>query len=140
MFAAAGQVVICGDTADASALGPLARDCDVLVHEATNAYLPHLDGAGTSWSEVQKQSRRHGHSTPEVAGTFAAKVGARRLVLNHFSPRYRGDDHPQSVYTMLKIEDAARRKANLPVANVHAAWDLMSLPVPMRDEELGGGK
>eukprot|EP00986_Skeletonema_menzelii_P020468 scaffold31273_cov325-Skeletonema_menzelii.AAC.1 len=34
------KVVICGDTADCRALEGLAQDCDVLIHEATNTFLP----------------------------------------------------------------------------------------------------
>ena len=39
-----------------------------------------------------------------MAGAFARRVGAKRLVLNHFSPRYRGDAHVLSVLTMLRFE------------------------------------
>ena len=130
-------VVICGDTADASALAPLVGPggCDVLVHEATNAFLPGMD-KGTSFSEVRRNSARHGHSTPESAGAFAKRIGARRLVLHHFSPRYKGDAHALSVLNMLRIEDLASAAAGLPPEKVHAAWDLSTLPVPIRDELL----
>lgn len=40
---AASQVVVLGDTCDASTMAPLARDADVVIHEATNAFLLPMD-------------------------------------------------------------------------------------------------
>ncbi|KAI9354618.1 beta-lactamase-like protein [Zopfochytrium polystomum] len=94
--------------------------CDVLVHEATNAALEQdlddddngngggngndggervvVGGGGTREERMQAlraavraQTIAHGHSTPEMAGAFARRVGARALVLSHFSNRYKDD-------------------------------------------------
>ncbi|KAJ1452920.1 beta-lactamase-like protein [Pelagophyceae sp. CCMP2097] len=102
-----GRVVaICGDTADASAMLPLLgeRGADVVVHEATNTYIPKYDPQTTA-AAVRQTTASHGHSTPEMAAAFAIKAGARRLVLTHFSARYKGDSNPMSMDTMLHIED-----------------------------------
>jgi ribonuclease Z len=89
------KIAILGDTHDPSPIAQLAEDVDVLIHEATNAYLPTVD-PGTKAEEteesVEARARSHGHSTPAMAGAFARKIGAQQLVLNHFSSRYRGDD------------------------------------------------
>ena len=88
-------LVFCGDTADASSLLPLlpARGADVVVHEATNCRVEPFDN-DVSEEDVERSSVSHGHSTPQLAGRFAALAGAERLVLNHFSPRYKGDASP----------------------------------------------
>ena len=46
-----------------------------------------IDGARCSPLKVERDTYQHGHSTPEMAGRFAAKVRAERLVLTHFSAR-----------------------------------------------------
>lgn len=46
----------------ASSLG-LAQNADVLVHEATNTYLPGVD-KDTNLRLVTKDAKVHGHSTP----------------------------------------------------------------------------
>lgn len=56
------------DTERCPAVVALARDADVLLHEATN------------------QKEAPGHSTPSGAGEMAARAGAGRLVLVHFDP------------------------------------------------------
>jgi hypothetical protein len=40
---------------------------------------------------------------------FKPQVGARRLVMTHFSPRYKGDLSPESLGIMKRLEDMARR-------------------------------
>ncbi|KXZ49870.1 hypothetical protein GPECTOR_19g321 [Gonium pectorale] len=71
------KVVVMGDTVSSRAIAPLAAGCDVLSHEATFA-------AG-----MEDKARIAQHSTGRMAGAFAAAVGARQLVLTHFSARYR---------------------------------------------------
>ena len=99
------KIVILGDTYDATGafesnankgIVPLAFDCDVLVHESTNAALPPLLLQNTvgplkiapAFEEVEQKARDRGHSTPEGAGNFAGLVRAKQLILNHFSVRY----------------------------------------------------
>jgi len=66
-------------------------DASLLVHEATNAYMPptlsngNMDG--DSQENVKAKAISRGHSTPIMAGDFARKIRARRLVMNHFSAK-----------------------------------------------------
>jgi ribonuclease Z len=78
------KLVLLGDTCDPTNLLPIARDADLLVHEAT---LP---------DELQARSHRVGHSTPSMAARFALEAAARHLVLTHFSPRFELDEPPAS--------------------------------------------
>lgn len=82
------KLVILGDTSDASAIIPLAQDASLLVHEATNAWLPpalEKRARLTTPAEVREKAISRGHSTPDMAGEFARAIRARRLFLNHFS-------------------------------------------------------
>jgi len=126
------KIVICGDTTNARAVEVLARDADLLVHEATNTYLPELD-LDTSNQVVTKDTITHGHSTPEMAGRFAKKINAKRLVMNHFSSRYKGDSCLESVSIMTRIERQAIEASGLSEENVAAAWDFMNVPIPRKD-------
>jgi ribonuclease Z len=100
------KIVILGDTYDPSAMAAIAMHPDVLIHEATNAFIPQLDSHLTL-EQVQNQAIRHGHSTPQMAGQFARRIGAKRLILNHFSNRYRGDDSPESIAIMHQLRNQA---------------------------------
>lgn len=122
------KVVICGDTSDSRALTSLAHEADVVVHEATNAFLQGID-KGKGVQEVQREASIHGHSTPQMAGRFCRSVKARKLVLNHFSPRYKGDVSVESMSIMMRIEKQAMDAAGLNETQVAAAWDMMILPV-----------
>jgi ribonuclease Z len=123
------KVVICGDTADSRAMTVLAKDADLVIHEATNSYLAGLD-KDTNARTVQRDAVVHGHSTPTLAGEFAKRVNAKRLVLNHFSARYKGDVSVDSLSIMLRIEMQAMHAAGLNKTQVATAWDLMVLPIP----------
>lgn len=85
------RVVILGDTNDPSLMAPHARNADLVVHEATNAKT-FLDPPELTYEAAEENARAHGHSTPQMAGRWAKGVNARRLVLTHFSARYKGDD------------------------------------------------
>lgn len=88
------KLVILGDTHDPWAMKDLAMDASVLVHEATNAYIPpNLLRSGRSSGPPNEEATRakaisRGHSTPGMAGEFAKAINAQRLILNHFSARY----------------------------------------------------
>ncbi|KAL3770404.1 hypothetical protein ACHAW5_002321 [Stephanodiscus triporus] len=122
------KIVICGDTADCRAREGLAQDADVLIHEATNTFLPGVDKDG-NMKLVTRDAKVHGHSTPSMAGEFAKRINAKKLVLNHFSARYKGDQSIESMTIMTRIERQAMKASGLPEDSVAAAWDFMVLPV-----------
>jgi len=127
------KVVILGDTYDPSPIIPLAQEADLLIHEATNAHLPGVDPATKdtdSFESVQERAISRGHSTPQMAGAFAKRIGAKKLILNHFSSRYPGDDDISSFSK--GIMDAI---ANLAAAEygdtVLCARDLMTVDLTL---------
>jgi len=67
----------CSDTAYFRRLADFVRDVDLLYHEATFA------------SANRALAEKTGHSTSEQAAVTARDAGARRLVIGHFSARYR---------------------------------------------------
>ena len=85
------KLAILGDTYDASAIEPLLSfpPPSLLVHEATDAYIPtSVDPQAHRKDEVVREKvLARGHSTPAMAGCFAKRVGAERLVLNHIGSR-----------------------------------------------------
>ena len=149
------RLAILSDMRDAKVnktLLPLLQDATLLIHECTNAHLASdPSDAGKSPLQTERRARRHGHSTPQMAGRLAAKVNAQHLVLTHFSPRY-GSRHNHSVTMMSEIRSlAARQMAPGPKQSVTTAVDLMrlevsitgQLEVQMPDEGLlasGGGR
>mmetsp|Transcript_53859 Transcript_53859/g.94017 ORF Transcript_53859/g.94017 Transcript_53859/m.94017 type:complete len:322 (+) Transcript_53859:3-968(+) len=127
------KIVIMGDTSSGRYIESLAQGADLLVHEATNALLSRedIEKYGTL-NGLERETIRHGHSSPQMAGDFAKQIGAKRLILTHFSPRYLGDDSEYSMRAMWKIEDMAREASGLKEPNdVIAAWDQMQMPVKM---------
>lgn len=68
----------CTDTAPCAGALALARDADLLVHEATYG------------DDLQEMARARLHSTIREAATIARNAGARQFVATHFSTRYDG--------------------------------------------------
>lgn len=70
------SVVYCTDTIYCRSAVELARDADLLIHEATFA------------EADEGLAVRSTHSTASMAGRVAKEAGAERLYITHFSPRY----------------------------------------------------
>lgn len=98
------------DTRICDAVFDLALGVDLLVIEST--FLSPEAGL----------AKEHGHMTAFEAGQVAAECGVRRLVLAHFSERYRFDDEP------LFLEEVRRSFSG----EVFLARDFMTIPVPRR--------
>lgn len=127
------KIVILGDTYDPSLMEELAKEADLIVHEATNAHLPGADSrtkAEDTYESVEERTKSRGHSTPQMAGGFAKRIGARNLLLNHFSPRYSGGNDEDSRAVM----DAIRRLAvaEFESEEVICARDLMDIEIPSK--------
>jgi len=67
----------CSDTLYSERLVGMLKDVDLLYHEATFA------------SEDKKLAKQTGHSTAEQAATIAKKSDAKKLIIGHFSSRYK---------------------------------------------------
>ncbi len=82
------KVVYSGDTRPSKAIVELAKDADVLIHDATLS------------KDSEEKAIRYGHSTSQQAASVAKQSNAKVLFLTHISPRY--DD-------ALLLEDEARK-------------------------------
>jgi len=116
------KVVILGDTCDSRAIADAGLDADVLIHEAT------FDNA------QEDKAVQYGHSSAGMAGSFARRLQAKRLILTHFSSRFEsngsytsqgaGMDDRAAVQQL--VREAQRAFGS---ANVIAAKDLLRIPV-----------
>lgn len=109
------KVAYCTDTIFCEAAIELAKDADVLIHEATFA---HQD------AEMAFESL---HSTSTMAAQVALAAGVKQLIMTHFSPRYT----PGNSLTLDNLKEEAR--AIFP--NTRLAYDLFTYEVPRRREE-----
>lgn len=108
------KIAILQDTSSCSRVAHLCYDCDVMVHEATNE------------EEHRDPCEKHGHSTPIMAAYFAHSVRARRLVMTHFSQRYKdlkGENTTEKCTNKLVEEAISVLPKDSVVGEVVAAYD-----------------
>ena len=67
----------CSDTNYSARLAGMVEGVDLLYHEATYA------------ADARRIAKERGHSTTADAATVAAKASAKRLIIGHFSSRYK---------------------------------------------------
>ncbi|MCK4240723.1 MAG: ribonuclease Z [Candidatus Atribacteria bacterium] len=80
------KVVFCGDTTYCENLVLLAKDADLLIHEATFS------------QQEEDIAKRNFHSTTTIAAQVAKEAQVKQLILTHISPRY-GSNNNRSVIT-----------------------------------------
>lgn len=97
----------CSDTLYSERLVGMLKNVDLLYHEATFA------------NDDVKLAKITGHSTAEQAATIAKKSGAKKLIIGHFSSRYK------SVEPLL-------REAKLVFENTFAAEDGQVFDIPLK--------
>ncbi|MBI1240526.1 ribonuclease Z [Umezakia ovalisporum] len=108
------KIAYCTDTIYSDGAVELARDTDVLIHEATFA---HQD-ADLAFQRL--------HSTTTMAAQTALAAGVHRLIMTHFSPRYA----PGNIIELKDLLFEAR--AIFPHTDM--AYDFMAYNVPRRRE------
>lgn len=120
------KVCILGDCTSVLGKEPL-RLCsgaDVLVHEATLG------------DEHRERAVDHGHSTPAMAATVARACCARRLVLYHFSQRYKpGSLQKEGDEDVSELKRQAEEELQDGSVEVILAEDFMTLPIPLRRQK-----
>lgn len=104
------RIVLTGDTRPCPNTIDIARDADLLIHEATFA------------EEEAARALETGHSTAREAAEVARAAGARRLVLTHISARYSRDTR--------ELETEARRI----FANTSVARDGTEIELGLTEE------
>lgn len=112
-----GSVTVSGDTRPSENLVRLARDTDLLMHEAIDFdWVQRLYGDRTDDTAKASIDHHHkSHTSAVQAGELATRAGARALLLHHLVP----GNTPHSVW----------RKASKTFAGpLHIARDLDSIP------------
>jgi ribonuclease Z len=109
------KIAYCTDTIFCEGAVELAKDADVLIHEATFA---HQD------SDLAFQRL---HSTTTMAAQTALAAGVNRLLMTHFSPRY-APGNPVEMKDLLQEARAIFPKTDM-------AYDFMIYEVPRRREQ-----
>ncbi len=103
------KIVYTGDTRPCERTVEIARDADILIHDASFT------------SNLQKWAEETKHSTAREAAEIAKRAGVRQLILTHISARYSKD------------ATSLLEEAKSVFENVMVAEDLMSIEVKYRD-------
>lgn len=105
------KVVYCGDTTYTPRAVELAKDADLLIHEATYR------------SAEAEHARRGKHSTAEMAARVALEANVRCLILTHFSARYETGTGLMELW----------KEAQAVFPNTLVAYDFFTYEVPRQE-------
>ena len=108
-------IAYCTDTVFCDAAVELAKDADVLIHEATYA---HQD-AEMAFERL--------HSTSTMAAQVALLAGVKQLIMTHFSPRYAPGNN-------LQLNDL-KQEARAIFPNTKLAYDFFNYEIPRRRDK-----
>lgn len=116
------KICILGDCAGVVGDGgvKLCFEADLLIHEAT------LEDA------QMDKAKEHGHSTPRMAAAFAKLCRAKRLVLTHFSQRYKPVALAREGETDGIVELKKQAESVLDFQEVTLAEDFMVIGIPIK--------
>lgn len=93
-----GSVVISGDTAPCTNIVTIARQADILIHEAISWRFDELTYGTPPFTAAQRRAIEHvfeKHTSSKVVGLIAQRAGVKKLVLSHLVPA----NAPQSDWT-----------------------------------------
>ncbi len=110
------KIVYCTDTTYCKTAVELARDADVLIHEATFS------------SQDTENARRSMHSTSVMAARVAHEACVKQLILTHLSPRYVPGNAIEP--------DDLLREARVIFPDTELAYDFMSFEIPRHQTAL----
>lgn len=99
------RVIVCGDNDQPALLAGVARDADVLVHEAT-----------FTQPVIARAQSTYGHSTAAAVAQFAETAGVPNLVLTHFSARFQDNPQRRPSIDDVRLEAAAHYSGRLTMA------------------------
>jgi len=104
------KIVYTGDTGPCDAVAEMARNCDVLIHDATTAL------------DLEEKANLYCHSSSRQAAEAAKRANAAKLFLTHISPRY---------------EDTVQLEADAKAVfeNSQVAEDFLEYDVKYKNEE-----
>jgi ribonuclease Z len=102
------KIVYTGDTGPSKAIIELAKNSDLLIHEATFE------------NEMEERALEDGHSTPNIAAKTAKAANVKRLILTHISARYKNVN--------MLVQQAKKIFTNTDVAE-----DFLKIDLPFRD-------
>lgn len=74
------KIVIAGDTRPLQKMKDFAKEVDLLIHE------------GTFLAEKKEHANQFGHSTIADVAVLAKEANVKKLIINHISSRYAGDE------------------------------------------------
>lgn len=115
------KIIVCGDTSYSDELLKIGQNADILIHEATLQ------------NSSKETALQNGHSTPDMAADIALRLDVEKLVLTHYSQRYKPIDSTdisnKEESVQLLLDEASAVIGN---ERVVAAYDFLVLTIPLK--------